>query len=236
MKVAVMSLGGGVGKTTIAVNLLSPRLPETPIYSVESINESASDLGMEAETFRAAKFREIYKNLMKTNNAIVDVGASNIEVLLSRMTEYDDAHAEFDYFVIPTIPSTKEQKECIKLVENLSEVGVPSERIRIIFNQVEADASDEFGLVFGYAKKAKTCIVNSKAAIFSTELFDLLGTKKTSIGKVLADDTDYRALIRAMDPEKQRREVSDYADMAAMKSMSAGVNRQLDKAFAALFA
>ena len=47
MKVAVINYCGTVGKTTIAAHLLAPRMEQARIYAVETINESAGDLGLE---------------------------------------------------------------------------------------------------------------------------------------------------------------------------------------------
>ena len=49
MKVVVLNYTGTVGKTTIAVQLLSPRMNNAQIIAVKTINETAAGLGMEVE-------------------------------------------------------------------------------------------------------------------------------------------------------------------------------------------
>ncbi|ELX1909097.1 plasmid stabilization protein [Escherichia coli] len=50
MKVAVINYSGSVGKTLISSYLLAPRLTGAKFYAVETINQSASDLGIENVT------------------------------------------------------------------------------------------------------------------------------------------------------------------------------------------
>ena len=50
MKVAVINYSGSVRKTLISSYLLAPRLTGTKFYAVETINQSASDLGIENVT------------------------------------------------------------------------------------------------------------------------------------------------------------------------------------------
>jgi hypothetical protein len=46
MKVAVINYSGSVGKTLVSTYLLAPRLKDAKFFAVETINQSASDLGL----------------------------------------------------------------------------------------------------------------------------------------------------------------------------------------------
>nr|UVN17958.1 hypothetical protein pPsy0479a_00126 [Pseudomonas syringae] len=78
-KVVVINYTGTVGKTTISANLLWPRMGGAPLYAIESINETAENLGLDVEKLRGDAFRELFKRLMLEDQAIIDVGASNVE-------------------------------------------------------------------------------------------------------------------------------------------------------------
>ncbi len=205
MKVAVLNYTGTVGKTTIAAHLLSPRMGDAPIFAVETINETAAGLGVDVEQIRGQKFRELFTKLLKLDDAIIDVGASNVEAFLDGVVKMDGSHLEIDYFIVPVTPGTKEQKETISLVGTLADMGIDAEKIRIVFNRVEGDVSEEFPYVVAYAKKEKSCIANPDAAIFENELFDALGVKKLTLSALLADETDYKALLRKPDASEQDR-------------------------------
>ncbi|MCA4079445.1 StdB protein, partial [Pseudomonas kurunegalensis] len=46
MKRAILNYSGSIGKTTIAAHLLYPRMPGAAFFAIESINQSALDLGI----------------------------------------------------------------------------------------------------------------------------------------------------------------------------------------------
>lgn len=232
-KVAVISFSGKVGKTTIAAHLLSPRMNDAPIFAIETQNETASSLGMEVEKLSGEKYLALYKKLLTMDDAIIDVGASNIEDFLDKMIKIDESHVEFDYFVVPVTSDPSIQRECIKTIQVLADIGIPADKIRVVFNRVSADAEEEFPAIIGFAKKSKTCIANPECAIYEAEVFALLASKKLSIGAVLADETDYRALIKAK--AGTEKEQAHNVDMHALKGYCKAANRNLDAAFAALF-
>src|SRR5690606_20323365 len=113
-----------------------------------------------------------------------------------QMIKYQDGHEEFDCFVLPVIGSGKAQRETIKTIQALSGIGVEPERIRIVFNRVEADVGEEFEAILGYQMASGLFIANPAAAVFENEVFDKLAAKRTTINEVLKDTTDYRALLR----------------------------------------
>lgn len=235
MKVAVLNYTGTVGKTTIAAHLLSPRMNNAPIFAIETVNETAENVGLDVEKIRGEKFRDLFKKLLLIDDAIIDVGASNVEAFLDGMVKFEDSHVEFDFFVIPLTSGSKEQKETIAMVATLADFGIPAEKIRLLFNRVESDVTEEFTPVINYVKKNKSCIANLDAAIFENELFDMLTVKKLSIADVLADETDYKAKARELGKDGDAKQKSHYSDMHIIKSLAKSVNRNLDTVFAALF-
>ena len=151
------------------------------------------------------------------------------------MNKFEASHAEFDYFVVPVTSGTKEQRETVMLIQALAEQGVPAEKIRLLFNRVESSVEESFGIVLKHIQKTQTATANPEAAIHENELFDVLAAKKISIVKLLEDPKDYKALLRENKDanEKQR---AYWADMFGLKALAKGVNRNLDAAYAALFA
>ncbi|HTP29768.1 MAG TPA: StbB family protein [Anaeromyxobacteraceae bacterium] len=234
MKVAVLSYSGNVGKTTVAAHLLAPRIPVAKIHAVETINETATEMGLDVEQLRGARFTALYKELLGSSHAVVDVGASSAEEFIARMAKIDHAHAEIDCFVIPTVPGGKEQRDTVRTVKALSDVGVEPERIRLLFNRVRSDdVLEEFAPIFGYARQ-NGFVAKPEAAIEENEIFDLLASKKTSIAAVLADPTDYRKLLKSLGPD-EKQQAAHAIDMHTLKGLALGVNRQFDRAYAALF-
>ncbi|CAO3958284.1 StbB family protein [Achromobacter mucicolens] len=234
MKIATVNYSGSVGKTVTTSHLLAPRIPDAEIIAVESTNESAADLGLAVEQMRGGQFGRLFRKLLMAEAAIVDVGASNIEDFLAELVKYDQAHLEIDYYVLPVVPSGKAQRETIKTVQVLAQMGVPADRVRVLFNRVDSDVREEFAAIFGYAKQSGHLRANPEAAIFENEVFDLLANKRTTIKEILADPRDYRQELREVDRDDERL-VSHLSDMHALQSLARPVDRQLDKAFGALF-
>lgn len=233
MKVVVINYTGTVGKTTVAANLLSPRMSGAPIYAIESINETAETLGLDVEKLRGNKFRELFKKLMLEDQAIIDVGASNVEDFMANLEDFDDAHEEIDYYIVPVTSGTKEQKETITMIGSLAAMGVPAEKIRVVFNRVKVDVDSEFPIVVAYNERAQSFWINRRCAIFETELFNALAIKRLSLQTLMADETDYKTLLKdkSASPEDRDR----MSDMYGLKLLCKGVNRKLDAVFQELF-
>lgn len=236
MKIAVLNYTGTVGKTTIAAHLLAPRMNNAQIFAIETVNETAEGLGMDVEKIRGGRFRDLFKRLVVADDAIVDVGASNVEEFLQGMIKFEDSHLEFDYFVVPTTSGSKEQKETMSMLHMLAQCGVKPEKIRLVFNRVERDVEEEFAPLLNFVKKQRVCTVDTNAAIFENELFDMLSTKKMGIQDVLSDEKDYKALARQEAKNGDGKKSAHYSDIHVMRALARSVSRNLDGVYEALFA
>jgi len=234
MKIAIVNYTGTVGKTTIAAHLLSPRMGNIPIIAVETVNQTATEFGADVEQMSGNKFRDLFRKLLNFDDAIIDVGASNIEAFLNGMVRFEESHLEFDCFLIPVTSGTKEQKETIFMMNNLLGLGVEAEKIKLVFNRVENNVKDEFPLILNYMKKERHVAVNTEAAIFENELFDALNVKQLTIWALLNDETDYKALLRN-NPDASAKDKNHWADMYGLKALAKGVNRNLDGVYSTLF-
>ncbi|MGP5424776.1 StbB family protein [Pseudomonas helleri] len=233
MKVVVLNYTGTVGKTTVVAHLLSPRMSGAPIYAIESINQTAEGLGLDVEKLRGDKFRDLFKKLMLEDQAIIDVGASNVEDFMSNLGGFEEAHEEIDYFVIPVTSGTKEQQETVSMIENLNIIGIPPEKIRVLFNRVQRDVKAEFTIIANHFMRDKCFWLNYECAIFETELFDAVSVHKLTIAGLLNDDVDYKTLLKNKDASHQDR--ARWSDLYGLKLLAKGVNRKLDTAFEQLF-
>ena len=90
---------------------------------------------------RGKQFGELQEYLQTVDNAVVDIGASNVEDLLSLMGKYRGSHEDFDYFVVPTVPALKQQQDTIATLTQLTRLGVPAAKLKVVFNQVEDGAN-----------------------------------------------------------------------------------------------
>ncbi|MEW1781409.1 StbB family protein [Arthrobacter sp. NPDC080086] len=229
-KIAVINFSGNVGKSLASHHLLAPRLGNATVIAVETINADDND-GMQ---MRGNEFGALQENIMSLDSVVVDVGASNVEELVSRMKSYQGSHEDFDVFVVPTVPDAKQERDTISTIEALADdIGVERERIRVLLNRVDPRDSMErmFPMLFKFHASHRGFILREEAAIHENELFGKLANSPTTIGDLLADTTDYKAMIRDAQSPQEKTEL---ARKVSMRRLAVGVQAQLDDAFAAL--
>jgi hypothetical protein len=234
MKTAVINFSGNVGKTTIAAHLLKPRMGNARVFSVESLNVDAAHDGLAVEKMKGKQFGQLQEELMVLHNAIVDVGASNVEDFLKLMLQFEGSHEEFDYFVVPTVSERKQQADTVNTIRALAKAGIPKSKIRLVFNKVQVDelVDDEFQALFGLAKLEKSFVINKGAAIHANEVFARLRSVGKSLGDIRDDATDYRAKLRTSADQDEREAC---VRMISLQRLAVTANRNLDEVFAALF-
>ena len=188
MKVAVINFSGNVGKSTIARHLLASRMNNAPVIPVESINSD----GTQDETIRGKQYGELQEALILMDDAVVDVGASNVEDFVNLMKQYKGSHEDFDYFVVPTVPKGKQMRDTISTIDALSDIGIPAKKIRMIFNMVELDETPEreFSGLFEYYNAEKKFTLRSEAVIHVNDIYAKVNGSERSIVDILNDKTD----------------------------------------------
>jgi len=237
MKIAVLNYTGTVGKTTIAAHLLSPRLNNAPIFSIETINQSADDFGMTTSKMDGKKYGELLRKIILLDDAIIDVGASNVQSFLDGVFNFEESHIEFDCFLVPVTSGVKEQKETINIISTLANIGIPKDKIHIVFNRVDSDVKEEFNLVLNFAKMEKKCIANPEVAIYENDVFNMLYSKKMNIKDIIEDATDYKAKARELlkNEKPDEKQINHCTNMHIAKSLAKTVNKNLDYVFNCLF-
>ena len=229
MKVAVINFSGNVGKTTIARHLLAPRIADAEVIAVESINAEDGQGG----ALRGSQFGELQEFLQTVDNVVVDIGASNVEELLSLMRKYRGSHEDFDYFVIPTVPALKQQQDTIATLAELTRIGIPAFKLKVVFNQVEDDArvSETFDTLLAFIEENPPAQANTLCRLAANEIYERAKGAGASLAELASDDTDYKALIaKATDTAKKLA----WAQKLATRRLASGVVPELDECFAAL--
>lgn len=235
MKIVVMNFSGNVGKSTIAGQLLKPRMNNAPIIAVESINQGADADGIELDDkLRGKKYGELAEKIMMVDDAIVDVGASNVEEFLKQMQQFSGSHSEFDYFIVPVIKESKVQADTINTIRALNKIGVPASKIRIVFNKLETDetALDEFPAVLAVTSLEKLATANPRSVIYTNEAFERCKAVKKTLSDISTDKTDYR---KALKEAKSEDEKTEAIRMIQLQQLAVTANKNLDDVYKALF-
>ena len=201
MKICVLNLSGNVGKSTLAVHLLAAYLPGARILSVESINSSATQgmQGVDVEELGASRFKEILRELMLSDDLIVDVGASNVAAFMTEMKRFKSAVGEFDWVLVPTVPALKQQLDTIATIDWLHELGLEGHKVRVLFNQYRIDSQDPveviYSQVLGYAAadgKGKA-VYEPHAVVDHNEVYELAKDSGQLMRELAGNTTDWKA-------------------------------------------
>jgi hypothetical protein len=229
MKIAIINFSGNVGKTTIARHLLAPRMKGAEIVSIESSNADEQ----EGDALRGKDFAHLQQYMLASDNLIVDIGASNVEDLLKLMGKFKGSHEDFDYYLVPSVPDVKQQKDTANTVAQLAQMGVPSHKIKIVLNRVEdgEDPEKQFGSLISFLTVKGVATVDPKVHLTDNEIYQRLKQDRSSITDLSKDKTDYKALIAA---EKDTAKKTALADKLANKRLADGVLPELDACYSAL--
>lgn len=235
MKVAIINFSGNVGKTTVARQLLAPRL-HAPAFCIESINAGTAEEESHATWLQGRAFGELQEALMLLDSAIVDIGASNVEDVIRLMRQFEGSHEEFDCFVVPTVSERKQQMDTINTIATLAELGVPAGNIRPLFNKVEPGeahaVAERFRALLGFHATRPCFDLRLGAVLLRNEVYERLRVLNRSVAEVAADTTDYRAQLRGLEDEELRAHA---VSMISVQRLARSAQRNLDAVFAALF-
>lgn len=229
MKLAVINFSGNVGKSTVARHLLTPRLKNAQLIAVESINSD----GSQDEAIRGKQFGELLEALALMGDAVVDIGASNVEDFIHLMKQYRGSHEDFDYYVIPTVSKAKQQRDTISTIHALTEIGIPAKKILLVFNMVELNETPEriFSGLFEYHASARNFTLKPNAVIHVNEIYGKLKGTEQSISDILNDSADLKEQLKAATTSDEKLRISR---LIGVKRLAAGVTEELDSVFKAL--
>lgn len=230
MKIAVINFSGNVGKSTIARHVLAPRIPGAEIIAIETINSDGTD----DEALKGKQFGQLVDGLALMDAAVVDIGASNVEDVVQLMKQYKGSHEDFDYFVVPTVPAKKQQRDTISTINALAELGVPAKKIRLVFNQVEPDDNPAtvFDALHAYHAAEKRFTLRDDAVLRTNDIYTRLNGQAVSLSDILNDPTDYKEKLKTSTNVEEKL---NFANLLSMKRLAAGVVEEHDAVFKALF-
>ncbi|BBL35990.1 hypothetical protein Nstercoris_02269 (plasmid) [Nitrosomonas stercoris] len=230
-KIAVVNFSGNVGKSTLTKHFLAPRLPGCEVIQVESINTTNVD----GEKVSGKYFKKVIEEITLYENVVVDVGSSNVEQAFTALKDLDDAHEDFDYFVVPCVPDGKQQNDTLELLTQLQEFGIPGSKIKVILNYVPRDETAEnlFPSIIGYCAEMGI----KWATVYYNEVFELL--TKSTVDQVVANLNDVTARIKEIQAkpaeEQNKKKLRELASLRTSGRLARGVKKHFDEIFVTLF-
>ncbi|MDR3528469.1 MAG: hypothetical protein P4L57_14450 [Rhizomicrobium sp.] len=163
MKVAVLNYAADVGKTILTRHLLRPRLEASDVCSVSPFSPLDGQSTL-----------DLMQKVHRTQNAILDVPYWQTEAILQSFVEYRGAHKDYDFILVPTTAgSDRVLRGTISTILALQKIGVPAERVRVVFNGLKRrmDVFKAFAPLYGYWDAERTFVWNTAAVIHQSELF-----------------------------------------------------------------
>jgi hypothetical protein len=231
MKIAVINFSGNVGKTTVARHLLRPRINGAGLIAIESINAEPG----QASSLRGKQFGDLLADLQTVDSAVVDIGASNVEDLLSLMGKYRDSHEEFDGFVVPTVAALKQQKDTMATLLELSRLGIPGAKVEVLFNMVEdhVELGRTFEPLLGFIEQHPVARASVACRLSANEVYSRVREAGDAgeLRSLATDATDFKDLIVRAGTMAEKLEL---AQRLATRRLARGVLPELDACFAAL--
>jgi len=135
--------------------------------------------------------------------------------------------------VIPTVPALKQQQDTIATLAELSRLGVPASKLKVVFNQVEDDAkvAETFDTLLSFIEQNPPAQANTACRLGANEIYERVKGTGTDLAQLATDGTDYKALIA------QARDTAEklaWAQRLATRRLASGVVPELNDCFAAL--
>lgn len=132
-RLLIINSSGNSSKTTTGRGLIRQRMQEPSYYKVGYIEK---DTRADEIFVTADNLSSVHKVLMTSTSAIVEVEIAAYEQTINKMKEMEGCHEDYDFVLVPTINSSpKLIKDSIRTIEKLIEIGIPSSKIRVLFNK-----------------------------------------------------------------------------------------------------
>ncbi|MGF6440620.1 hypothetical protein [Paraburkholderia youngii] len=226
---------GRTGKSTVADTLLATPL-NGKIFSVESVNQDASQYGAEVVIYRADNMRKLRSDMTIADHpVIVDLGSSDFGTFIEKMGAAN-LFMDFTHCVIVTDPTQRGQEEAITTYETLSGLGMDPSMFRFVLNKARTVISlpAQFDILFAHAAANPGFPLNPDCWLPENDLFAGLHESGQSYREVMQDTTNYKALIKKARKSGDDGMTQEYALRQTNQRMAQGMKEHIDRCFAAL--
>jgi hypothetical protein len=226
---------GRTGKSTIADTVLATRLGGK-IFSVESVNQDASQYGAKVVVYRADDMLKLREDMSLADHpVIVDLGASDFGLFVEKMGAAN-LFMDFTHSVIVTDPTQRGQEEAITTYQTLRGLGISPSKFRFVLNKARLvrKLQVQFGILFTEAKEDPDFPLNPNCWLPEHDLFIGLHESGQGYREVLDDKTDYQPLINKAIKDGKGDLSREYARRQINQRMAMGMQPHFDRCFEAL--
>jgi hypothetical protein len=232
MKIAVINRSGNTGKSTFVRHGLAPRMPQAEVLAIESINADEMENGSQT-ILRGEDFGKLYTRLLEVDDAIVDIGSSNVESFVQLMSDYDGSYDVFDLYIVPCVPVGKQQKDTRKTIEDLRDFGVDASKVRLLFNRANKRTmlNEDFGAMYDYLRDSKAFRIVERAVLYESPAYGAASAAGKTVGELAASREEYKEMLATLTDKSKRMQCSQ---LMADAALAVGVHAQIERAVTAL--
>jgi hypothetical protein len=206
IRVAVLNMAGGVGKSTLSRHGIAPQIPGSVLVCVEDWNSGDGKADLQIS---ASKFYDLVPQINTDDLSLVlDTGTSNVRPMLKHFSDLDLTRERFDIWLIPTRAGAKEKLDTLKTIQLLIEMGIDPSKIVVI--AVAVNDVGQFEYDFGpimLAAKQNGFHFAEQPVLFNA-VYDMLKGGDRSVFDIVAARPDFDALrAQARGDEKRMVEL-----------------------------
>jgi hypothetical protein len=236
MRILVGNISGNMGKTTLVKHLLAPRMKDARVVVLESTNSGSDEL-ISPIRLAADDFASLVDIMALEDELVVDLGASESTEMIRKLKEYESSVHDFDMIIVPVVNDPKAHEDTISTVMTLNALGVPPEKIRIVFNKIPVHQATKIGILFEPLILAvqDMAIINLELVVFEYEIYNSLKGTKTTVSDVIEDKTDWKAAARDSTRLSEAERI-DALQMNRNQKAAPPAQRNLDAVFDLLVA
>ena len=180
--------------------MLYPLLPEEKaLYEIEKFNKGSEKFlgkNVNYKLIEPDKLGDLVPELLMTENAVIDVGASSADEFLKLGKEHD-VFDFADMVVVPTVLEAKQIADTSEVVKKLEEM-TSSDKIFIVLNRVSDELDNDEAIEDNeHYNTLKSSLAGTDVEydpeyrLKNYDVVDKINKMELSIADVLADKTDY---------------------------------------------
>lgn len=144
-RTCVINFSGNVGKTVLSQYMLNINMNPDKHFAITSLPYEYQKRCNE-QLVNTKDIPEIFNELSKLDSAIVDVSLASTEFFINYLKENKEFIDYFDFFLVPSLTEYKNVKQTLETIETLKLLGVPINKIKVVFNKFNNEGDLELPL------------------------------------------------------------------------------------------
>ncbi|MBW8848114.1 MAG: hypothetical protein JF607_24485 [Burkholderiales bacterium] len=93
---------------------------------------------------------------------------------MALMDRYRGSHEDFDHYVVPAVAAIKQQKDTIATLVELARMGMPAQKLRLVFNMLDEATSvaEAFRPLLAFLQEQPLACADTAFRLGSNEVYE----------------------------------------------------------------